>query len=185
MKKSLFIFILLQIFVLCGCETSGYAKSVTFENISGSSTSTSQVKVVFQQEKDYEGKFADILIKSSEDNTTLNFTIEIGDSYTLTLPSHEESYSLAKLIADYKLGNTHFENYENCVSKTFIITSNKDCTLTFVAIASENANGEALTDFFEISDTYSVDITKSWLKCLKKNIEYCNINIWLILKICI
>lgn len=164
MKKTLnllFIFILLPAVILCGCETSGYAKSVTFEDISGSNLTTSQVKVVFQQEKDYEGKFFDILIKSSEDFVTLNLTVELGESYTFTLSNHETSYSLSKLMADYKLQNAHFKNYEDCVSKTFIITSNKDCTLTFVAILGEEVNGETLTNFFEISDTFSTEISKS------------------------
>ena len=162
MKKTLnilFIIILLPAMIMYGCETSGYAKSVTFEDIS--SSTLAQVKVVFQQEKDYEGKFFDILIKSSEDFATLNLTVELGESYTFTLSNHETSYSLSKLMADYKLQNAHFKNYEDCVSKTFLITSNKDCTLTFVAILGEEVNGEVLKDFFEISDIFTVEISKS------------------------
>ncbi len=155
--KSLLIFFISTILVFGGCK-EGNAISVAFQDISQVGSTVSQVKVIYQEEKDYKGKLTDILIKTSEDETNLTFTIESGETYNFNLTIADTYYSITKLISDLKLENANFTSYEDAVSKTFIISSNKDCTLTFVAVVAETSAGENLVDSFEVSKPFPVDV---------------------------
>ncbi len=157
LKTFSFLFFAL-VLLFGGCDLNNNALSVSFQDISQIGADKSQIKINYQEEKDYKGKLTDILLKSSQEQTHLTFTIELGETYNLNLTLANTYYSLTKLISDINLKSADFINYEDAISKTFIISSNKPTELTFIAVVAELSQGEQLVNYFEVSRPFTINV---------------------------
>ena len=155
MRKRIIVFLLTCLLILSACDGQN-ALSVSFSDATSSGSTSKLIKVVYQEERDYEDKQTDILIKSGTDNFTFTITRELGESYTLNLPSSQTYYSLTKLIADRNLKTASFINYTDALSVSYILTSQGEGELTFLAIVGEDNNNEMLANSFEVSRPFSL-----------------------------
>lgn len=147
--KNILGFILLFItIILCGgCNLpQRQPLTVTFIDVSGAMSADHTIKVSFADEKDYEEKFVDILVKADKDveltlfqqfskdneEVVLNLTKDMGyvslDEYKL--------FNLEEVQTDSMVG------YGDALETTLVVNSNKNATLTFLAILGEKEEGK-------------------------------------------
>ena len=163
-KKIIMVLILCCIMFCCGCSTQRSPISVTFVDISGAMSTDHTINIKFSQEDDYKDKYVDILIKSDTDGVELTLFKEFSsenDKIKLKLDIGTGYVSLD----EYKLFNLEKEQtdsmvgYADVLATNLVINSNKDATLTFLAVIGENENGDFKT-ISEISKTYTLKVLK-------------------------
>lgn len=131
--------------VFCGCS-EGNPLSVTFVDVSGAMSADHTISIKFGEEDAYKNKYIDILVKS-EDDVELTLFQEFAtdkDKVTLVLSKSVGFVSLD----EYKLFNMEKEQtdsmvgYGDVLATNLVVNSNKETTLTFLAVVGDKENGE-------------------------------------------
>lgn len=139
------IFVCIGIF--CGCSVVERSPlSVTFVDVSGAMSADHTISIKFGDEDDYKDKYIDILVKSDDDNVELTLFQEFAsddDKVVLTLSKSSGFVSLD----EYKLFNMENEQtdsmvgYGDVLATNLVVNSNKETTLTFLAVIGDKENG--------------------------------------------
>lgn len=163
LKVSSFIAIILSAMFFVGCDlTDRQPLTVTFIDVSGAMSADHTISIKFSEEKDYEDYYVDILVKSDTDNVTLTMFQEFAkddDKVNINLDNDGNFVSLD----EYKLFNLENEQtdsmvgYGDVLSTTLVVNSNKDATLTFLAVIGEKNNGE-FKQVREVSKKYTLRV---------------------------
>lgn len=173
MKKIKKITILSLIFAcslfLCACQKpTRIPLSVTFVDISGAMSTDHTISIKFSEEKDFEKKYVDILVKSNTDNVELTIFQEFSqDSNKVTLSLNKSTGYVS--LDEYKLFNLKNEQtdsmvgYGDALATTLVINSNKDATLTFLAIIGDKQDGK-FKKTGEVSKEYTLNVKKKTTK---------------------
>ena len=146
------------------CTSERTPLSVTFIDVSGAMSTDHTINIKFSQEDDYKDKYVDILVKSDTDGVELTLFKEFSsddDKIKIKLDKITGYVSLD----EYKLFNLEKEQtdsmvgYGDVLATNLVVNSNKEATLTFLAILGEKENGEFKT-ISEISKTYTLKVLK-------------------------
>lgn len=146
------------------CTSERTPLSVTFIDVSGAMSTDHTINIKFSQEDDYKDKYVDILVKSDTDGVELTLFKEFSsddDKVKIKLDKITGYVSLD----EYKLFNLEKEQtdsmvgYGDVLATNLVVNSNKEATLTFLAILGEKENGEFKT-ISEISKTYTLKVLK-------------------------
>lgn len=164
MKKYIVFSLMCLSFMFAGCEMpKRQPLTVTFIDVSGALSTDHTIKISFAEEKDYEDYYIDILVKSDK-NVELTLFQEFAndqDKIKLNLTANGEYVSLD----EYKLFNVEEEQtdsmvgYSDALVTNLVVNSNKDATLTFLAIIGEKKN-EKFNKIAEVSKEYSLKVLK-------------------------
>ena len=168
MKKIKFFTILIvSIFIFCGCEIKqdvmvNNAISVSIIDVSGAGRSEATVNVNYQQEKDYEDLYTDILIKCTNANQKVKLLEEPDVMLCIKFEEADNFYSLSKLMANAKILKTEYENYKTALSKTYILKSeDNEYDITMVAVVGElDENTNSLINLKYVSKEVTVNVKK-------------------------
>lgn len=164
LKVLFMLFAICCVIFSCGCSSSRTPLSVTFIDVSGAMSADHTINIKFSEEKDYKEKYVDILVKSDTDGVELTLFQEFAsddDKIKLKLDKSTGYVSLD----EYKLFNLEKEQtdsmvgYGDVLATNLVVNSNKEATLTFLAILGEKENGEFKT-ISEISKTYTLKVLK-------------------------
>lgn len=148
----------------CGCSTSRTPLSVTFIDISGAMSTDHTINIKFSEEDDYKDKYVDILVKSDTDGVELTLFKEFSSEDEKIKLKLDISTGFVSLD-EYKLFNLEKEQtdsmvgYADVLATNLVVNSNKDATLTFLAVLGEKENGDFKT-ISEISKTYTLKVLK-------------------------
>lgn len=163
-KIILFCLILFSCILLCACENTRQPLSVTFVDVSGALSTDHTINIKFSEEKDFEKKYIDILVKSDTDGVVLTLFQEFAsddDKVNISLNKSTDYVSLD----EYKIFNLENEQtdsmvgYGDVLTTNLVINSNKDATLTFLAIIGDKENGE-FKKTAEVSKEYTLNVKK-------------------------
>lgn len=154
--------------IVCGCEKPTRTPlSVTFSDVSGAMSTDHTVNIKFSEEKDYEKKYIDILVKSDTDGVELTLFQEFAsDDDKVKLKLNKATGYIS--LDEYKLFNMEKEQtdsmvgYGDVLSTNLVVNSNKEATLTFLAIIGDKQNGE-----FKRTATVSTEYTLKVRKHIK------------------
>lgn len=151
--------------LLFGCEYANNIRTASFANITAYGSDKNTVRIAFEKDERVNDKYFDIQVRSSE-AVDLNITEELRESLDVQITDTKWN-SLATLFVNAKgEPNTEsFEVYKKVQSKTYIITSEKEVTLTFRVVigeAEKNSNGMGyiLTNSKEVSDEFKLKLAK-------------------------
>lgn len=152
-------------FLMFGCEYANNIRTATFSNITAYGSDKNAIKVVFEKDERVNDKSFDIQVRSSEAGN-LTITEEFGESLDVEI-SDTRWNSLATLlvVAKDKPDTEVFATYKDVSSKTYIITSEKEATLTFRVVVGEavkNASGTGyiLSNTKEVSSEFKLKLVK-------------------------
>lgn len=164
-KKIPILTIMLVGFCITFCACSSQTRiplTVTFVDVSGALSADHTISIKFSDEKDFEEKYIDILIKSDTDDVELTLFQEFAsdeDKVTISLSKSTGYVSLD----EYKLFNLEKEQtdsmvgYGDALATTIVVNSNKDASLTFLAIIGEKQDGE-FKKIGEVSKEYTLKV---------------------------
>lgn len=172
MKRVTFLLVMTIIFsVVCsyGCERRIIAATFKESTTSGSSNNT--FSIIFQDDKRFDKKYYDILLKPSRDDITINIKEEYKEDMRLSLGDKDKWQSLTTLIVnENKLPDTEdFMKFKDAVDKTFIITTSKSANLTFKIVVGDKFKNSLETGYLLANQE---DISKDFklkLKPLNEN----------------
>ncbi len=163
--KKILVFILFAMFLLVGCNAKErFPLTVTFIDVSAALSTDHTVSVKFAEEKDYEEYFIDILVKSDTDDLTLKIFKEFSlpeESVVLSLNKNSGYISLD----EYKIFNLEEEKtdsmvgYVDALATTFVVNSNKDAKITFLAVIGEKEENDFKTKAV-VSKEFVLDVKK-------------------------
>ena len=168
---TIIIAVLFSVFVFSACENSIRTPlTVTFIDVSGAMSTDHTINIKFSEEKDYEKKYIDILVKSDTDDVELTLFQEFAsDDKKVKLKLNKETGYVS--LDEYKLFNMEKEQtdsmvgYGEALSTNLVVNSNKDATLTFLAIIGDKQNGE-FKKTGEVSKEYTLNVKKKTYKSL-------------------
>jgi len=161
---------LVIIFVFCfsfcvGCQNDTRTPlTVTFIDISGAMSTDHTIKISFAEEIDYEDYYIDILVKTNDQDVELTLFQEFAsdeDKIKISLNKADGYISLD----EYKLFNMEEEQtdsmvgYGDALATILVVNSNKDATLTFIAVIGEKDNGN-FKKIGEASQEYTLEVLK-------------------------
>lgn len=162
-KLSLFMAICACFVFLTGCEIPERKPiTVTFIDVSGALSTDHTIKISFAEEKDYEDYYIDILVRADK-----NVELTIFQEFA----SNEDKVGLNLIggeyisLDEYKLFNVEEEQtdsmvgYSDALVTNLVINSNKDATLTFLAVVGEMNNG-SFKQIAEVSEEYTLNVLK-------------------------
>ena len=144
------------------CTSERTPLSVTFIDVSGAMSADHTISIKFSEEKDYKEKYVDILVKSDTDGVELTLFQEFAsddDKIKLKLDKSTGYVSLD----EYKLFNLENEQtdsmvgYGDVLATNLVVNSNKEATLTFLAILGEKVEGK-FKKSAEISKEYTLQV---------------------------
>lgn len=145
-KFCVFSLIFVCIGIFCGCS-DGNPLSVTFVDVSGAMSADHTISIKFGDEDDYKDKYIDILVKCEDNDVVLTLFQEFAsdnDKVTLFLSKSTGFVSLD----EYKLFNMEKEQtdsmvgYGDVLATNLVVNSNKETTLTFLAVVGDKENGD-------------------------------------------
>lgn len=152
-------------FIFSGCDKSNKDKlSVTFIDISGALSSDHTINIKFGEEKDYEDKYIDILVKTDTDGVILTLFQEFAKQEDKIKLCLDKSMGYVSLD-EYKLFNLEQEQtdtmvgYGDVLTTNMVINSNKDATLTFLAVLGDK-DGDSFKQSKIISKEYTLKVRK-------------------------
>lgn len=163
MKKILGFVLLFMVLILCGgCNLpQRQPLTVTFIDVSGAMSADHTIKVSFADEKDYEEKYVDILVKADRDVELTLFQQFAGDNDKVMLNLAKDMGFVS--LDEYKLFNLEevqtdsMVGYGDALETTLIVNSNKDATLTFLAVLGEKEDGN-FKQIREVSKEYTLNV---------------------------
>lgn len=163
MKKiSFLVFILFSSFSFFACESiERKPLTVTFVDISGAMSTDHTIKISFAEEKDYENYYVDILVKADKEvELTLyqEFASE-KDKTTLTVSNSYISLDEYKLFNLQKEQVDSMTNYSDALATNLVINSDKDATITLLAVIGEEQDGK-FKQKNVISQEYKLNVLK-------------------------
>lgn len=145
-KKSFVVLIMSFVLFLTACSQVDRAPlTVTFIDISGAMSADHTISIKFAEEKFYEGKFVDILVKSDTDGVVLTLFQEFSSEEDKVVINLEKSIYVS--LDEYKLFKLENEQtdsmvgYGDALATNLVINSNKDATITFWAVVGDKENG--------------------------------------------
>ena len=149
--------------MISGCQVSSRQPlTVTFIDVSGAMSTDHTISIKFSEEKDYQNYYVDILVKSDTDDVELTIYQEFAkDDEKVKLNLNKQIGYIS--LDEYKLFNLENEQtdsmvgYADVLSTTLVINSNKDATLTFLAIIGEKKDGE-FNKIGEVSKEYTLKV---------------------------
>ena len=163
MKKILGFVLLFMVLILCGgCNLpQRQPLTVTFIDVSGAMSTDHTIKVSFAEEKDYEEKFIDILVKADRDVELTLFQQFAKDNDKIVLNITKDMGYVS--LDEYKLFNLEevqtdsMVGYGDALETTLVVNSNKDATLTFLAVLGEKEDGN-FKQIREVSKEYVLQV---------------------------
>jgi len=166
LKKVINIFVLLiTVLVFYGCEKQlRVPYTVTFIDVSSALSTDHTISIKFSEEKDFEEKYIDILIKSDTDDVELVLFQEFAkeeDKIKLNLNKNLGFVSLD----EYKLFNLEQQQtdsmvgYADVLSTTIVLNSNKDAKITMLAVLGDKEENK-FKKIGEISKEYVLEVKK-------------------------
>ena len=163
MKKLLLFALLFISLVICGgCDMSTREPlTVTFIDVSGAMSTDHTIKVSFADEKDYEEKYVDILVKADRDVELTLFQQFAKDNDKIVLNITKDMGYVS--LDEYKLFNLEevqtdsMVGYGDALETTLVVNSNKDATLTFLAVLGEKEEGN-FKQIREVSKEYTLNV---------------------------
>lgn len=164
-KGLFFSFIAGLSLFLFGCEYANNIRTASFSNITAYGSDKNTVKVSFEKDERVNDKYFDIQVRSSEE-VALNITEELGESLDVQITDTKWNSLTTLLVnAKGKADTEVFEVYKKVQSKTYIITSEKEVTLTFRVVIGEaeknsKGTGYILTNSKEVSDEFKLKLNK-------------------------
>ncbi len=141
MKKSrLFLSFMLALcsIFLFACQNTPQIASFKLGTMAGSSNNTFTVS--FQDDKRYEKKYYDILVKSNKENLKITFQEELKeDEYEIVFEESERWYSLTTFLVNAKNNpdTEDFISFKDAISETYIVKSNEDAKLKFKVVSGD------------------------------------------------
>lgn len=157
-KNIIIAILVFASFVMSACANSGNAISVAFSDITSPGSKDITFAVKYQEEKMYEDKGTDILVKADEDNVSFRIKKELGEFIDIVLLQKDRFYSLTKLMQGE---NYEYTIYKDAVAKNYIINSNQDFVLTLKAVAGQESEYKTmLLNSFDISKEYKLNVKK-------------------------
>ena len=159
MKRIIIFISLILCLVLNGCKSEDPPINVSFKNQTIMGGKTHTLTVVYAEDKRIRDKYTDILVKSDQENLTLNFAKELDSSKTINIENSGQWYSLTKLY-DPSFSLTTFAKAQ---TTTYVFTSNKEAKLKFKVIGgdlNESENFQTLTNIFTVSKEFDMKAEK-------------------------
>ena len=161
---ALYYFLVIIAVLFIGCDiVKRQPLTVTFIDVSGAMSTDHTINIKFSEEKDYEQYYIDILVKSDTDVKLTLFQEFSKDEEKINLNITKDNGYVS--LDEYKLFNLQKEQtdsmvgYADVLSTTLVVNSNKDATLTFLAIIGENKDGE-FNKIGEVSKEYTLNVKK-------------------------
>ena len=138
------------------------AISVSIIDVSTSGRSEATVNVNYQEEKDYNHLYTDILIKCSNGDQKVKLAEEPDVLLCIKFEQADTYYSLSKLMANAKIVKTEYENYKTALQKTYILSSeDNEYTITMIAVVGElEENTNSLKNIKYVSKEVEVQVKK-------------------------
>lgn len=157
-RKCLVVVLVVVAFVLVACTAGENAISVSFSDITTSGNTNITFSVKYEDEKMYQNKGTDILIKADKDNVSFKIKKELENFVEISLPQKNTYYSLSKLMQG---SGFEYVLYKDAVSKNYIINSDIDFVLTLKAIVGELSEHKTmLMNPFDASREYKLTVKK-------------------------
>ena len=169
MKKNHFILIslvlafILSTVVLVGCQKQTVI--ATFKEITSDGSNKATISLTFLDDKRYEEKYYDILIKSSEEDVNLGVTPEFKDKKEIKIEKGDYWYSLTTLFdkAVNKEESEQFSTFKEAVNQTYIINSDKETTLSFKVVSGDifknsKETGYLLANQEDVSKVFKLEV---------------------------
>lgn len=164
LKNIVAFFSIFLMLVLVGCEDSTMIKSAFFTNNTSAGSEVYVVKLTFQQDERLKDKYFDVLVKCDK-AVQLSFGEENQEKVVINFEKENYWESLTNLlsIANDKEGEESFIKFEDALAKTYLITSESECTLTFRAVVgdletNEMQTGSILVGIENISEEFELKI---------------------------
>ncbi len=163
-KTIIFTLIIFSSMLLCACDNTRQPLTVTFVDVSSALSTDHTINIKFSDEKDFEGKYVDILVKSDTDGVVLTLFQEFSSDKDKVSINLDKTTGFVSLD-EYKIFNLENEQtdsmvgYGNVLTTNLVINSNKDATLTFLAVVGDKENGE-FKKTAEVSKKYTLNVKK-------------------------
>lgn len=164
-KGLFFSFLSIVCLTVFGCEYANNIRAATFSKITAYGSDKNTVKVVFERDKRVNEKAFDIQIRASE-QVTVKIAEELKEGVDIEFADTKwKSLTTLLVNAAGKPNTEQYEIFKEVQSKTYIITSEKEVTLTFRVVAGEaedNAagTGKILSNSKEVSDEFKLKLVK-------------------------
>lgn len=148
---------------VCGCEYANYVRTASFSNITASGSDKNTVKVTFEKDTRVNEKAFDIQVRASEE-VSINIAEEFKESVGIEFVNTKwNSLTTLLVIAENKPDTEEYQTYKEVQSKTYIMTTDKEVTLTFRVVVGETEDnaagtGQILTNSKEVSDEFKIKL---------------------------
>ncbi len=121
------------------------------------------VNISFVEDKEFEEKFYDILIKSDKSNLEINYHNEFEDEITLNLGDEDLWHSLTTLECNAKqqIDCEDFTAYKERVNKTLIFNSEEKCQIFLKVVSGDKVPNASEKGFILVNQ---VDVSKVFKK---------------------
>ena len=138
--------------------------TVTFIDVSSALSTDHTISIKFSEEKDFEEKYVDILVKSDTDGVELTLFQEFAKDKQKIYLNLDKSSGYVSLD-EYKLFNLQKEQtdsmvgYVDVLATTLVVNSNKDAKITFLAVIGEK-DDTGFKRIGEVSKEYELNVKK-------------------------
>ena len=152
-------------FFLISCEKATRTPlTVTFIDVSGAMSEDHTIAIKFSEEKQYEDYYIDILVKTDTDDVTLTLFQEFAqDDDKVNIHLNKEDGYIS--LDEFKIFNLEKEQtdsmvgYGDVLAPTLVVNSNREATLTFLAIIGEKKDNK-FEKVGEVSKEYTLKVRK-------------------------
>ena len=146
-KLLLFVCLGLSFFSIVGCESTNSIRTAYFTDISPAGSNKSTIKMTLQKDSRVDEKYFDIQVRS---NKVLSLEINEENNNPIIISFDDTKWkSLTTLMveAEEKPDTETFKKYKEVQSKTYILKSQTDGTLTFRVVVGEPEENASKTGF--------------------------------------
>ena len=154
----------LSVFLISCEKATRTPLTVTFIDVSGAMSADHTISIKFSEEKQYEDYYIDILVKTDTDDVTLTLFQEFSqDEDKVNIHLNKEDGYIS--LDEFKIFNLEKEQtdsmvgYADVLSTTLVVNSNKESTLTFLAIIGEKKDGK-FEKVGEVSKEFTLKVRK-------------------------
>ena len=164
-KITVFFAIFALSILFCACEKPTRTPlTVTFIDVSGAMSTDHTINIKFSDEKDFEKKYIDILVKSDTDGVVLTLFQEFAkDDEKIKIKLDKDTGYVS--LDEYKLFNLEEEQtdsmvgYADALATTIVVNSNKDAALTFLAVVGDKEEN-SFKKTGEVGKKYTLNVKK-------------------------
>lgn len=167
MKKILLCFFSLILFFSVGCDNQGLL-CVHLSDATQGLSSNYAVRMVLDNDSRVEEKYVELQIKSSAEDTRLNFGEEGQEPQEIIIEEADEWYNITVLQASSNgmSGNETYEKYKDKGNMTYLFTSSVGAKISFrvvvgEAVQNDDKTGYVLTSAECVSNELSLNVKES------------------------